>query len=182
MRLGVIALLLQLGEKQHRVGVAHHALGDAGHGLVELVRLERLARAQRAQRIAHRRRSRGVRGARRGVFLLHRGELGVLLLAGAREVDGASHRAEAPLLGQPVEDLLAVRIDEHRFAKFLQSLELLGRLQHEALELEGRLGPRAVEPGDVHPELQLRDGHRFSHRYSSLGFKITPCSKARDRN
>src|SRR5438105_5604573 len=87
MRLGVIALCLELGEEQHRVGVAQHALGEAVDGLAYALGIQRLARLEgREHRLGERRRGRVVLLHRRGEFLLERRLLGVFRDLGARQV------------------------------------------------------------------------------------------------
>ena len=50
-------------------------------------------------------------------------------------------------------------VDEHLPAELAQRLELPLALQEESLKHERRFGPRSVELGDVHAELQV--GHRY---------------------
>jgi hypothetical protein len=60
-------------------------------------------------------------------------------------------------------------VDEHPLAETLQGLELLFGLEHEALEHEGRIGPRAIELGDVHAVAQLAHRDAFLRHSNPLG-------------
>jgi hypothetical protein len=69
--------------------------------------------------------------------------------------------------------LAALDIDEHMAAMLLQHRELMIGAQMESLEHERRFGPRAVERGYVHAELQFVHGQLFGfHGY----FKGSDCS------
>ena len=172
MRVRVVALFPELREQHQRIRIAQHALGHAGDGLLHALRVERLVGAHRAQHIAHRRLGAGV------------SHLCALDFALDRDLHGVAS-GERPERRQILE-LAALVVDEDRFAKFLQNLELLLGLQDEPLEHEGRVRPGPVELGHVHPELQLGHCDVFLHPALSaasfpIGFKITPCCKSRHR-
>ncbi len=156
------ALFLHLGEQRNRVRIALHAFGDLGRGLASTRTVDR------ATLLSHRSTDFGDdgRGAPEGA----RGTRQLNLDARRRLVDHVSpdfyrgldarrrgrRRWRLPRrLRAPV---VLFRIDEHRFAELLQRLELLFRAQHEALEHERGVGPRAVELRHIHPEAQLSNG------------------------
>src|SRR5690348_11289380 len=62
-----------------------------------------------------------------------------------------------------------LQVDEHLAAIAAEDLQLLVAFQHEALERERRVGPRSVELGDVHAELQLCDRQSFLQDVAFLG-------------
>src|SRR5262245_45791669 len=65
---------------------------------------------------------------------------------------------ELPAIGQ-VRALL--QVDDDFLAELPDRFELLVVVEDESLEHERRVRPRAVELGDVHPELELLDRHLF---------------------
>ncbi len=91
----------------------------------------------------------------RGELLVHHAAAHLLLrLLGDRLARRARRQRQQP----GGHDLLAFfGVDVDDLAVFFQRFDLLLGLQHEALVDERRLGPRPVEPGDIHAELEKLD-------------------------
>ena len=150
------ALFAQLGDQEQRVGIAHHAVGKARHRFPDFPALQDgTALGERPQELVH-----GGDGLRvdRG-RALHLGfdtdRVGIGGVAADLEAGQLGARARAIL------ELGLLHVDEDVLAEFLQGLQLLVGAQVKALEHEGRIGPRAIELGDVHAELQLSHRHLF---------------------
>jgi hypothetical protein len=150
------ALLTQPRDQQHGVGVADHAVGEARDRLLDLFRVEHRARA--AARRSHRLEQ---LVDPLGSLLEERlGDLELVLDPGLLRIRGIAADLERGGRGSQL-DLLgrlgARRVDEHVLAEFFQRSELHRRTELEPLVHERGVGPRPVELGDIHAELELFD-------------------------
>ena len=151
-----LALFAQLGHQKQRVGIAHHAVGEARHRFLHFLALQhRTALGERPQKLVH-----GGHG-----FLVDRGRalhLGFDIdrfgIGGiAADLEAGQHEART----RAILDLGFLHVDEDVLAEFLQGLQLLVGAQVKALEHERRIGPWTIELGDVHAELELPHRNLF---------------------
>ena len=150
--------LAQLREQEQRVRVADHAVGKRVDEPLHLAAIEARGAAflERLHQLLERLAGLRVERARR--FDLVR-ELGLRRVAGiAVDGEGGSGRGRRRR-GDDRAHVAPPDVDEHLPAELAQRLELPLALQEESLKHERRFGPRSVELGDVHAELQV--GHRY---------------------
>ena len=163
---GVLAFLLQLGEQEHRVGIAHDAVRHVGHRFLHPGRVDRLARLDGVEHMLEDRLGLLLGLPRARKLLVDADLLFVLDLV----LDACQHARRLRAVpggafAQPriIQVGAFLEVDDDLLAVLLQHLQLLVVVENESLKHERRFGPGPVELGDVHAKLQLFDGYLFSH-------------------